>query len=322
MKKILRNVLVLALGLTTTIATAQIGASNTTWIDNSDSDARDGNSRTTITADWGGVHVSSDWNYSFNSDSATSGLSLYEAYASTDLMGFGTLTMGQQDLSYGSGSLIGSNGGVVSTRNTTQGVNLNMSLAGLNITAGMLDLNNNTTYMNASGSFAGADINVLMMNKEDGSKAHAYDLSYGMGDFSVGASMNSDFDGDEMTSYSVTYSGIDNLGISVAQTEMKADNGGVFNSDYSAVNGGFAYGAGPVLASGDKNTSMGIAYNLGDISIGYTRHSIANDANADDVEANQMTLGYQLNGNAGLSVSRWDDGNGSESTWLTVTITP
>ena len=67
---------------------------------------------------------------------------------------------------------------------------------------------------------------------------------------------------------------------------------------------------------------MGIAYNLGDISIGYTRHSIANDANADDVEANQMTLGYQLNGNAGLSVSRWDDGNGSESTWLTVTITP
>ena len=45
MKKILRNVLVLALGLTTTIATAQIGASNTTWIDNTDSDARDGNSQ-------------------------------------------------------------------------------------------------------------------------------------------------------------------------------------------------------------------------------------------------------------------------------------
>ena len=45
--------------------------------------------------------------------------------------------------------------------------------------------------MNASGSFAGANINILMMNKEDGSKAHGYDLSYGMGDFGVSASMNS-----------------------------------------------------------------------------------------------------------------------------------
>ena len=34
---------------------------------------------------------------------------VYEAYVSTDLMGFGTLTIGRKDLSFGSGALISSN---------------------------------------------------------------------------------------------------------------------------------------------------------------------------------------------------------------------
>jgi len=317
MKKNLRNILVLSLGLITTIATAQISASNSTWIDNTDSDARTGYSLTTVAADWGGIHLSTDYLYSSDgSVAATHGI--YEAYASTDLMGFATLTMGQQDLSYGSGALMSSNNGITYHRFTTQGVNFATSLAGLDVTVGMFDLDNESSYINASGSFAGANVNILMMNAADGSKAHGYDLSYGMGDFSLSASMNSDFDGDEMTSYSVSWDGFDNLTVHAGITEYE----GNFGMATSANNLGVGYGnlGGPGgLVAGDKNTSMGVAYDLGDISFGYTRHSVENETNG-DFDANTMSIGYTLNDNCTLGVMR-NDYNGTEHTLINVKIT-
>ncbi|MBE50699.1 MAG: hypothetical protein CMP51_03300 [Flavobacteriales bacterium] len=321
MKKNLRNVLVLALGLTTTIAFSQMGAVNKTWIDNSNSEDRTGNSRTTVSADWGGIHVSTDWSYALSGDAGVN-MSVYEAYASTDVMGFGTLTMGQQDLSYGSGALISSNS-FGTQRYTTQGLNFNLALAGLDITAGMMDLNTNVSYVNASGSFAGADVNILMMSDDtDGAnaKAHGYDLGYTMGDFAVSASMNSDWDGDEMTMYSGSYSGVSNLVATVSQTEYKGD----FGMATSAWNTGYANGnlGGPGgLVAGDKNTSMGITYSLSGISLGYTRHSISNDAAGTERESTSLMLGYSLNDNCDLGMYRWSNDGAEDVTWLTVTIT-
>ena len=60
MKKNLQKILVLALGLTTTIASAQFSASSTSRINNTDSDARTGDHRIALSADYGAVHVSSD----------------------------------------------------------------------------------------------------------------------------------------------------------------------------------------------------------------------------------------------------------------------
>ena len=323
MKKNLRNILVLSLGLITTIATAQYSAVNETVIDNTNSDDRNGFSRTTVSADWGGIHVSGDLIYSLEGEGTS--WDVYEAYASTNLMGFCDVTMGQQDLSFGSGALM-SSGSILDEsafgRYTTQGVNFSTSLVGMDVSIGMFDLNNESTYMNASGNFAGANVNVLMMSDAAGNKAHGYDLSYSMGDFTASASMNSDFDEDEMTSYGVSYSAMANLTLSAAMTEYEGDFGmGGTSANNKGIISGNMGGPGGLLA-GDKNTSMGIAYNLGDITFGYTRHSVENDAN-DGFEANTMSIGYTLNSNCTLSIDRYaDDRNtGDDVTLIGINIT-
>ena len=50
----------------------------------------------------------------------------------------------------------------------------------------------------AKTNFGGAYVNILMMNNDLDEKAHGYDLSYDMNNFSLSASMNSDYDGDEL----------------------------------------------------------------------------------------------------------------------------
>ncbi|MBT6013915.1 MAG: hypothetical protein HOG85_03765, partial [Flavobacteriales bacterium] len=235
MKKNLRNILVLSLGLITTIASAQWSADSRTRIDNTDSENRTATQRLTVGADWGGIHASYDVNYDLNNGAATH--DVYEAYASTDLMGFGTLTVGRQDLSFGSGALISSNDWGMN-RYTNDGVSLSMDLASVNISAGTMGgLNTDANYMNASTSLAGADVNILMMNEGDNS-AHGYDISYSMGDFSLSVSMNSDFDEDEMTSYGASYQVFDNLSASVSQTTYD----GAFNMNNTAMNGGWTNG--------------------------------------------------------------------------------
>jgi len=313
MKKNLRNILVLSLGLMTTIASAQWSADSRTRIDNTDSEARTAVQRFTVGADWGGIHASYDINYNVDGGDATH--DVYEAYASTDLMGFGTLTIGRQDLSFGSGALISSNDWGTN-RYTNDGVSLSMDLASVNITAGSMGgLNTDNNYMNASTSVAGADVNILMMNEGDNS-AHGYDLSYSMGDFSLSASMNSDFDEDEMTSYGASYQVFDNLSASVSQTTYD----GAFNMDNTAMNGGWNNGVLGYQAAGSEVMSMGISYDLGDISLGYTAHTITAEDGTES-EATAMTLGYSLNDNASLELMKIDDA-GTESTWLTISITP
>ncbi len=68
MKKNLQKVLILALGLTTTIVSAQdVNVDSRTRIDNTDSEARTANKRLTVGASWSGsdwsINASSDLNY-------------------------------------------------------------------------------------------------------------------------------------------------------------------------------------------------------------------------------------------------------------------
>lgn len=399
MEKNLRNVLVLALGLTTTIASAQWSADSRTRINNTDSETRTAEQRITLGGDFGGIHASYDILYGVNGTDVASH-SVYEAYASTDLMGFGTLTAGRKDLSYGSGALMSSNDWG-NTRYTTDGIALGLSLGGLNIDVGTMggvrnDLGN---YMNASGNFGGANVNVLMMNNADGESAHGYDLSYAMGDFTIGASMNSDYKEQEMSSFGISYSGIDNLTISMSRTTYGeatgediagsgaiaaagdtlgftynefgvasgydiqgavfgdsvvigqdslgndilaqgdqlnveavaaiagSTNNGGFSMANTAMSGGWANGVLGYQGANDEVTTLGIAYDLGDITLSYTMHTISNDTDADgdgvadaeDREANELRLGYALNDNASLNIARFTDGE-DEWNWFTISI--
>jgi len=346
MKKNLQKILVLALGLTTTIASAQFSASSTSRIDNGDSDNRTITNRIALSADYGAVHVSSDVDMS-NADgnSLTAGASydIYEAYASTDLMGFGTLTVGRKDLSFGSGALISSNDWGFE-RHTQNGVSLDANLGGFDVSLGSMGgvQYDAANYMNASGNFGGADVNILMMNDGD-NKAHGYDLSYGMNSFTISASMNSDFEGDEMTSYGLTYNVTDDLSASFGRTSYgdsvdatattnRPDGNTGFDMGNTSTNDGWASGNMGYLNSGDEATTMGVSYDLGDITLSYTMATVSNEDVENDREVTIMSLGYALNDNCNVSMSRFSDtgleddgstGNAiddGERTYITISI--
>jgi hypothetical protein len=239
--------------------------------------------------------------------------SIYEAYASTDLFGMCNMTAGRQDLSFGSGALMSGNDWGL-TRYTNDGISLGMSFSGFDVSVGTLNgINQDNNYMNAGGSFGGADINILMMNEGDNS-AHGYDIGYSLmgGDLGLSYSMNSDYDGDEMTAMGATYS-MGDLGVSYTRTDYDGD----FAMTNTAMSEGWTNGVLGYQTAGTEVTSMGLSYELAGISLGYTAHSM--DNNGTETEATAISLGYSLNDNAHLGVLRIDD-NGAETTWLTVKI--
>ena len=122
MKKKLRNILVLAMGLMTTVSFAQDwNVDSRTRVDMSAAngqgdDYMSTDQRATLGATWGGsdwgIHISSDVNYTFRTDgnnSQNASMRIYEAYVSTDLMGYASVTAGRQALDYGSGAIMSSN---------------------------------------------------------------------------------------------------------------------------------------------------------------------------------------------------------------------
>jgi hypothetical protein len=143
MKKNLRNILVLAMGLMTTVSFAQTwDVDSRTRIDMSgDGDEMSTDQRATVGATWGGsdwgIHVSSDVNYTFE-DGTNPSMKIYEAHASTDLMGYASVTAGRQALDYGSGAIMGSNqfDGNNTGRTTWDGFNIGLDLDMADITFG------------------------------------------------------------------------------------------------------------------------------------------------------------------------------------------
>ena len=313
MKKNLRNVLVLGLGLITTIASAQWSADSRTRIDNTDSDNRTATQRLTVGADWGGIHVSADLSYDVMNGTTTQ--SVYEAYASTDLMGLATMTVGRQDLSFGSGALLSGNDWGMD-RYTEDGISLSMDLSGFDINAGTLNgIDQDQNYLNIGGSFAGANINVLMMNNGDAA-ATGYDLNYAMGSFTLNASMNSDYEDDEMTSYGLSYDVFENL--TASYTMMNYD--GAFDMSNTAMSGGWDNGVLGYQAAGTDVTAMGITYDFGGIDLGYTMYT-ATAEDGSETESTAMMLGYNLNDNASIGLARLGETD-NERTWITISIRP
>jgi hypothetical protein len=315
MKKNLRNLLVLSLGLITTIASAQWGATSTSWIDNTESDARALVNRTTLTVDLSSIHVSADYYSVWDNVETTQGnANVYEAYASTDVMGFGTLTLGRQDLSFGSGALVGSNNWGP-TRYTTDGLDFAASFSGIDINAGtMSGINANSNYVNAGGSFAGVSVNLLMIDNKE-VKSHGYDFGYSMmdGALTLSYSMNDDGLGSEMTEMGGSYNVFENMSINASMRSYEGDD--TWHS-FTAPNSAWSEGlyAGEVMHqdNGTEILSYGLTYNLGDIGISYTMHTLSEDDETvdmggvmtdvtyADVELTDMSLTYQLNDNCTL----------------------
>jgi hypothetical protein len=340
MKKNLRNILALSLGLMTTVAFAQDwGVDSRTRIDMSgDNDKMSTDQRVTLGATWGGsdwgIHVSSDVNYTLDKDAngdndAT--MRIYEAYASTDLMGYASLTIGRQALNYGSGALLSSNDWAAS-RTTWDGMTFGLNLDMADVTVGyhaqqvdsVGSTSNGSMWLNVGGEFSGWNVNLVYMTEEtageSGDAATGIDISGEVAGAGISASMNTDYEGDEMRVIGLTYAVNDDMGVNVSQTVYGEDGDGTgFNMAGTNMDGSWMEtGSLGYLNNGDEILSYGLTYKMAGIHLGATMHNVTN-ADESERDITEISLGYSLNDNAGLSLSMVDDADVSYM-WLTLNV--
>ncbi len=337
MKKNLRNILVVGLGLMTTVAFAQDwDVDSRTRIDQSgDNDKSLTHQRTTLGVTWGGsdwgIHLSSDLNYMLSNQATTGelGMDVYEAYASTDLMGYANLTIGRQAINNGSGALMSTNDWGTN-RTTWDGMTFGLNLDMADVTVGYASMNTgmldeedtDNMWLNAGGEFSGWNVNLLYMTRSaSDDAATGLDVSGEISGATISASMNTDFDGDEMRVIGLGYAVTDDLGVNASQTVYGED--GEFNMAGTNMDGGWmTTGNMGYLNAGDEMLSYGLTYNLSGISLGATMHNVTS---LDDSERDvtEISLGYSLNDNAGLSLSMVTDNDGTTESnymWLTLNV--
>jgi hypothetical protein len=358
MKKNLRNILVLAIGLMTTVSFAQEwNVDSRTRIDKSgDNDRVEPSQRATIGATWGGsnwgIHSSTEVNYQLDGVNSTSPtLSVYEAYASTDLLGYASMTIGRQALDYGSGLVMGSNqwSSGDNSRNTSDGMTFGLDLDVADVTLGYAARMDNAAdgngaagwHMNASKSDGDWTANLLYGvnstttagDEDDDFTYMGLDLGYSVSGVDLSLSYNTTDDGTtdgDMTMIGAAYNVNDQMSVHGSRTTY-GDNGfgaglisnyGQNGTDSWASHGNMGY-----LAANDERMSYGGSYSVGDFSLSATMHAVTNTEDTDyDRGATEFSLGYNLNDNANLSLNMASDDNGgttdSEYMWITLNIRP
>ena len=356
MKKNLRNILALALGLMTTVSFAQDwNVDSRTRIDMSgDADEMSTAQRATLGASWGGsdwgIHLSTQVNYTVNDQSAATDLSVYEAYASTNLFGFANMTIGRRSLDYGSGTFASTNdwsanrnvfdGMTFAIDNDFVGLDLGLSQRDNGDGSDMLD----AMWINASKSSGDWSANLFYADYAvEGVEANgmgldfAYSAMGGALDLNVSYNTNSvtvagtEAVEQDMMDVSGTYTVNDDMTLTAGRASY-GENG--FNDVIGGGNSGW-YGTDSWLSHGNlghlgadqENMYIGGTYNMGGFSLGATMHTVT-DANDDNYErkATEVSVGYSLGDNASLSYRLVSDNNGGDEdtnyNWLTLTVTP
>ena len=341
MKKNLRNILTLALGFVTVIATAQSwDADSRTRVDmGGDNDQFTTDQRTSLGVSWGGngwgINVSANHNYDLGT--AGSSMSWNEAYATTDLMGYASVAVGRQALDYGSGSVMGSNdwgsnpnthdGGVFSIANDMLGLDIGM----YKNNNGGVDEEGTTNYLvNASKSDGDWSMNLLYLSNEDESSAMGLDIGYAMmgGDLDLDVSYNTasgwgDEDDEDMMSIGATYNVNDDMSVSATRTTYGE---GGFDMDGSNVGGWASHGNMGYLGANDEDMAFGVSYAMGDFTLGLTMHNVTNTED-EDAERNvtEANFDYNMSDNANVGIKyATDDASGEDVKymWLTLSVTP
>ena len=344
MKKNLRNILVLAMGLMTTVSFAQDwNADSRTRIDMSgDAEEMSTAQRATVGATWGGsdwsIHGSTNVNYTLGTGNAAT-IGVYEAYASTDLMGYASVTAGRQALDYGSGAIMSSNQWGAN-RTTWDGFTFGLDLDMADVSFGYASSTDSITdldgksqmWLNASKAEGDWNANLLYMSTTvgaaDAMTAMGLDLSYAMmgGDLNLNVSYNTatgySAEDMDMTMIGATYNVNESMSISGSQTTY-GENG--FNVGSASMGGFENSGSLGYLGADDVNLAIGGAYAMGDFTLGATMNTITNEASDDDREVMHISAGYTMSANANLSLSMATDTKGDTETnymWVTLNIMP
>ena len=349
MKKNLRNILVLAMGLMTTVSFAQEwdGDSRTRIDMSGDGDEMSTDQRATVGATWKGsdwsIHGSTNVNYTLGTGNAAT-IGVYEAYASTDLMGYASVTAGRQALDYGSGAIVSSNQWGAN-RATWDGFTFGLDLDMADVTFGYAstsgedaDLTGRSQmWLNAAKGEGDWNANLLYVSTtvmaEDAATAMGLDLSYAMmgGDLNLNVSYNTatgygalgmEAEDMDMTMIGATYNVNESMSISGSQTTY-GENG--FNVGSASMGGFENSGSLGYLGADDVNLAIGGAYAMGDFTLGATMNTITNEASDDDREVMHISAGYTMSANANLSLSMATDTKGDTETnymWITLNVMP
>ena len=352
MKKNLRNILALALGLMTTVSFAQDwNVDSRTRIDMSgDADENAATQRATLGATWGGsdwgIHLSTNVNYTINDadEDALPTLSVYEVYASTNLFGFANMTIGRQALDYGAGTFLSTNdwsanrncvdGMTFAVDNDFVGLDLGLSKRDNGDGSDMID----ALWLNASKSSGDWSANLFYadysVNDERvgglGFEANAMGLDFGysaMGgalDLNVSYNTNSQslMGGEaveqDMMDVSGTYSVNDDMSLTAGRASY-GENGfndvvGLGNQANYGTDSWMTHGNLGHLGANQENMYIGGTYNMGAFSLGATMHTVTDTENDDyERKATEVSVGYSLGDNAALSYKLVTDNNGSDT---------
>jgi len=349
MKKKLRNILVLAMGLMTTVSFAQDwDADSRTRIDmNGDGDEMSTDQRATVGATWGGsdwsIHGSTNVNYTLGTDETgaqnAATIGVYEAYASTDLMGYASVTVGRQALDYGSGAIMSSNQWGAN-RATWDGFTFGLDLDMADVTLGYASTSGEDAdisgksqmWLNAAKGEGDWNANLLYVSTTigaaDAMTAMGLDLSYAMmgGDLNLDVSYNTatgySAEDMDMTMLGATYNVNESMSISGSQTTYGENGFDVGSASMGGYNNSGSLG---YLGADDVNLAIGGAYAMGDFTLGVTMNTITNEASEDDREVMDISVGYTMSANANLSLSMATDTEGDAETnymWAPLNIMP
>ena len=178
MKKNLHFVLALTLGLATTVSAQDWSVDSRTRV-NSTEDATSTEQRVRAAVEFGGETVGA---YAEINSSATLGAvanesftnSLRQAYATTNVMDFASVTAGRMALNFGSGRILGDNNWVSGNGNTWDGflVGINNDFADLHVGYAATDMTDaydaTTMYANIAKDMGAMAFNLLYVDtKED-----------------------------------------------------------------------------------------------------------------------------------------------------------
>ena len=351
MKKNLQLALALVLGIATTASAQDWSVDSRSRVDMSgdnsqfltDQQIRVG---TSFGGDNWGVNVSTDVNYrlSDGSNNVETGLNatMHEAYASTNLMGYTTLTVGRQALEFGDGTIVGANnwgkraqtrdgftagfemndvnlmviGGTLNTGfEETSPMYVEASYFGANATGTMSNVSFDATYVSQSSDVSGVatENTFLGVNAMMETMGAAITVSYNSVD-------GTDAEGDNtMMMAHVSYPVSDDLTLHGSVTQygddgFKLDGSNTgYNSDVA--NSWLSHGNMGFLDAKDQDLSIGGSYAMGDFSIGASMHMITNDedimADGSDWERNvtELNFGYSINDNSSFSIKYATDDN-------------
>ena len=332
MKKNLQLALAIMLGLATTTVTAQDWTvdSETRMTNMSTDDAEMNNFSEQFMrmgVSWGDETVSvnasfngyADLNNFDGQDAATFGI--HEAYASTDVMGFATLSGGRMALEFGSGMVVGSNDWN-NNGNTWDGLMVDINNDFADISFGMArydedvagaEYSDNFMLLNASKDMDAMsfDFTYLSASADDGVEASTTAMGLeGMYSLDMGADLHFGYytatadDGTSemdmgMTTVGASYEVMD--GLTAHASYDMFDENGFWMPTSNVLGAGNGTGAFIVLEEGTQMT-FGADYNMGDFSFGLAMYNFESEDEANEQEAMDFGASYSFNDNASLGL--------------------